>query len=150
MVVTMNFYNKFFEFAGDNSIDLDNDTFKIALMTTDFSYTASHTAWSDVSANEIADGNGYSQATGGSGKNLANVTWTSTDGMQIFDADDVTWTAAGGNIGPAGHAIIFDDTSTTPTNDLLCINVNFGGDFTANDTTEFKITWQSTGIFHVS
>jgi len=71
-------------------INLYSDTIKLALVTS--SYTPdldNDTVWADVSANEVANGDGY--ATGGAtlaNKTLARSTWKTT-----FDADDVVWSA---------------------------------------------------------
>jgi len=48
----------------NKEIDMNSDSFKIALMNTSFAFNpATHANWADVSANEIASGNGYT--TGG-------------------------------------------------------------------------------------
>ncbi|MFP1634077.1 hypothetical protein ACLB6G_20295 [Zhengella sp. ZM62] len=108
---TFTLYDHVAEIIGDGSIDLDNDTFKIALVTSSYTPSAAHTTWSQVSSNEVADGNGYT--TGGA--SLASVTWAQTSGAAKFDSNDQVWTASGGSIA-ARYAVIYDDTSAT---DLL-------------------------------
>lgn len=143
MAVTINFYNKFIEYLGDNSIDADGDTFDIILLNATHTFTATHTQLTDVSANELSTGNGYTAG----GTALTSVTWTESAGTVTFDAADVTWTASGGDIGPATDAVIFSDTST---GDLLMCSVDFDGAQTAGDGTDFQITWNASGIFTIS
>ena len=121
MVVTINFYDKFAEFMGDSLIDMDADRFFIALMTSSHTYTSTHTVLADVTANEIAAGNGYSVATGGFvGEELGSETWVESSGTITFDAIDPQWTASGGDIGPAADGVIFDDTTTGTIDALVC------------------------------
>lgn len=141
-MATISIYNKFKEYIADGSIDLDTDTFKIILLDSSHTFTATNTQLTDVSANEIANGNGYT--TGGA--TLSSVTWTESSGTVTFDAADVTWTASGGSI-TATDAVIYDDTST---GDLLVASIDFGGSQTAGDGTDFKITWNASGIFTLS
>lgn len=68
----------------DGTLDWDTDTFKLALVTDAYTFSAAHTVWADASAAEVASGNGYT--TGG-----ATLT-TSLDNTKL-DANDVTFTA---------------------------------------------------------
>ena len=150
MVVSINRYNKWVEYFGDNSVDLDADQFFHMLMNSTHVFTAAHTIRTDVSANQIATGFGYTQATGGlTGKELGTPTWVESSGTVTFDAVDTTWTASGGDIGPADDCVLFDDTSSAPV-DALAYSIDFGASETAGDGTDFKITWAGAGIFTVS
>lgn len=146
MVVTINRYNQFPEYFGDNGIDLDGDTFKIELYNSTHAFNATHDRRADVSANALATGNGYTNP----GQDLTSVTWVNSSGTITFDAADNTWTASGGSIGPADDAVIYSDTSTVPAADLLAYSIDFGGSETAGDGTDFKITFNASGIFTVS
>ena len=150
MAVTMNRYNKWPEYFGDNTADLDADAFHLMLMNSSHVFTATNTIRTDVSANQLATANGYTQATGGlTGKAIASVTWVESGGTVTFDGGDITWTASGGSIGPATDCVIFDDT-TTAVVDALAYSIDFGAAETAGDGTDFKITWNASGIFTVA
>ncbi len=150
MVVTINRYNKWPEYFGDNTADLDADQLFQMLMNSSHVFTATNTIRTNVSANQIATANGYTQATGGlTGKELASITWVESSGTVTFDAADTTWTASGGSIGPADDLVLFDDT-TTAVVDALAYSIDFGGSETAGDGTNFVITWNGSGIFTVS
>jgi hypothetical protein len=116
-------------------IDFDVDTFKIILMNTTFAFDKdAHATLSDVTADQLATGNGYTQDD----KTLANVAVTEDDvndkGKVTFD--DVTWTASGGDIGPTGAAIIYDDTAA---DDTVVGCIDFGTDYTIPNGSSFQL-----------
>ncbi|KKL07000.1 hypothetical protein LCGC14_2590400 [marine sediment metagenome] len=145
MAVTIFAYDQFAEFFGDNGIDLDGDTFKIELYNSTHTFTATNTNRAQISANALATNFGYTNP----GQDLASRTWGTTAGDQTFDGADTVWSASGGSIGPARYAVKYSDTSTVPAADLLGLDVNFGQDETAGDGTDFKITWNASGLFQV-
>lgn len=148
-VVSINFYNKFVEYVGDGGMDLDNDVFDIILMNSTHAFTATHDRKTDISANEIPTGNGYTQGA----EVLASVTWVESAGVLTFDAADSVWSASGGPIPTSGDctdAVIYDETSTVPAADLLMCSIDFGQAESAGDGTDFKITYNASGIFTIS
>lgn len=146
MAVTFNRYNKFIEYFGDGTIDLDTDSFAGMLMNSSHVFTATHTQRTDVSANQISTANGYTQATGGgTGKLLTSVTWVESSGTLTFDSADVSWSASGGSIA-ADDFVVFDDTAAL---DELCWSIDFDGTQTAGDGTTFLITVHNSGWFTV-
>jgi hypothetical protein len=120
---------------GVGSIDFDNDSFKIILMATGFTFDEdAHEGYADISASELTEANGYLRNT----KTLSGVTLTvntTTDRLEV-ECADVTWTASGGSIGPTPGAIIFDDTVTAALGhadvvaDTIVGYIDFGGDIT--------------------
>lgn len=111
------------------AIDFANDSFKIILMQTGFTFDKdAHEEYADVSASELSTGNGYTA----NNKTLAGVAVTEddTDDRTEVTWSNVTWTASGGAIGPSPGAIIFDDTVA---NDPIVGYLDFGGDQTQAD-----------------
>ena len=112
-------------------IDFSSDTFNVALMADGFIYDKdTHEVYGDVSASELANGNGYT--TGGNV--LAGVAVTEDD---VDDRTEVTWnnsawTANGGSIGPSPGAIIYDDTVAVPLKPIVGY-IDFGGNQTQAD-----------------
>ncbi len=150
MAVSINRYNKWPEYFGDNTVDLDADQLFHMLMNSSHVFTATQTIRTDVSTNQIATQFGYTQATGGlTGEELASITWVESGGTVTFDAADTTWTASGGSIGPADDCVLFDDTATAAV-DALAYSIEFDAPETAGDGTNFVITWNGSGIFTVS
>jgi len=143
MAITINNYNQFLEQLGDGTLDMDTHTFKAALMTSGFVFTAANTVWADVSANELANGFGYT--TGGLA--LTNVTWSQTAGKVTFDFDDPTWTATGGSLTAVTDLVIYDDTAT---GDPLMFACDLGGSFTAVDGARLVLQLPATGFFTIN
>ena len=144
MVVSINFYNQFELNVHQGDIDCDGDTFDIILMSSSHTFTATHTQKSDVSTNEIAQANGYLQGA----ETLASVTLQESSGTLTFDAADSVWTASGGSIA-ADDGVIYSETAINPTDPLMC-SIDFDGTQTAVDGTDFRITYNASGIFTVA
>lgn len=123
-----------YQLASGN-IDFDSDTFLIILMNTSFAFDKdAHATLSDVTASQLATGNGYTQDS----KTLAGVAVSEddTNDKAAITWNDVTWTASGGAIGPSGAACVIDDTTT---DDTVVMCIDFGTDITAADGTNFTI-----------
>ena len=117
------------------ALNLDTDTINCALMASGYVFDKdNHATWSDVSANELTAGNGYTAG----GQTLTVSSYTEDDANDRFEIiyNDVTWTASGGNIGPTPGAIIYDDTSADKT---IVGYLDFGSDQTASDGVNFVI-----------
>lgn len=144
MAVTINAYDQVILLGLQKNADFDADTFKCELHNT-LAFNQAHDERADVSASALATGNGYTNP----GQNLASVTCTQSGGVTTWDAADMTWTASGGSIGPATDAVIYDDTLASPA-DALLFDIDFGASETAGNGTDFKITFNASGIFTVS
>lgn len=110
--------------------DLTGATVKVALVSSAYTVddaNTGHDEWADVSANEIANGNGYT--TGGA--TLANdAVSTITNGWK-YDSDDPAWTASGGSIPAWRRAVMYvSGTLWGKTNPLIG---HFLGDTTPAD-----------------
>ena len=126
-------YNRFKANLMNKEVDLEADVIKVALFNNSHTFTATNTDYSDVSANELASGNGYT--TGGetlAGKAVTEAATTK------WDATDEAWTTA---TFTAYHAVIYD---TSVTNDLIA-SIDFGGAKAVSSGT-FTIQWSASGI----
>jgi len=139
-------YNAFKENLLKKVFDFANDTFKITLHTGYTPNIDTHDAWADVSATEYTTANGYTAG----GKTLASlaVTLDTSNDRAEFDAADVTWTALG-PLSPAtpGHAILWDDTPSSPADPLvgywaLGTTATNGGDYT--------LQFGADGLLHIT
>lgn len=88
-----------------------------------------------TSDDELTTGYGYTQDA----KTLANTTVTEDDANDRAEmsADDVSWTASGGTIGPTPGALLYDDTSL---DDTIIGYLDFGGNQSAASGANFTIT----------
>ena len=151
MAVVVSTYNHAFDLIGAGTVK-EADTFKAALMTSSHTFTATHTAWTQVSANEISAGNGYT-AGGVALTSLVLLDGAPGSPWKIDWADlNPGWTASGGSIGPYRFVVIYDDTTTSPADALLwSIDLdNTPNTFTANDGAQIKITLNASGFATVT
>lgn len=127
----------------NGNVDFDNDTFKIALMSSAFVPNIdTQLNWSDVSSNEIT-GTGYTAG----GETLQNVTLTknlATD-RTVLDADDVS--IAGSTI-TARYWVIYKDTGTPSTSTLVGYQ-DFGAD-ESTDNSAFNIRFNENGVLNLA
>lgn len=136
------FYNDFKEQLGKKVHALTADTLKVTLHTGYTPNIDSHQVWADVSATEYSTASGYTAG----GKTLASVTVTQddTNNRMVLDAADVTWTSLGA-LSPAtpSHAIIWNDTPTSPADPLIAY-IEIGT--TATNGGDWALTFHATGI----
>ena len=130
-------YNAWREQLMKKTVDMVNDTVKVALYNNSFSFDTTLAAYSTT--NELATEGGYTQG----GVALANKAVSTASNKGTFDADDVNWTSATFS---AYFALIYDDTTATKY-PIACID--FGGVQTVTGGT-FTIQWAATGIITIS
>jgi hypothetical protein len=142
MAFNLVLYNSFKLKGYDSStkIDLDNDTIKIALLTS--SYTPdidTHDFFDDVSANE-SSGTGYPAG----GNTLANTSWavvTASD-LAKWDADDTSWTISSSL--SARYIVLYKSTGTPGTSPLIAYG-DLGSTYSLSSGT-ISIAWNASGI----
>ena len=133
--------------------DLLTATAKMALVTSTYTPDASstgHSLWSSASANEIANGNGYT--TGGA--TLGTKAITAITNGQKFASANVAWTASGGAIPAWRYGVLYvSGTLWGMTNPLLGY---FVGDTTPADVgatadgNPLTLTCPATGWFYIT
>ena len=132
-------YNSFKEYMGDNTIDMDGDTFKIALLTSSHTPDATDSTYADVSGDEVS-GTGYT-----AGGATLTATWTRSGGTTTFDADNVTWSSS---TITAQYAVIYSDTPTSPADPLVCL-LDFSEDKSSSNG-DFTVNFNASGIISLS
>ena len=91
------------------NIDFDSDVFKMILMNTAFAFDKdSHPDYSSVSGSELSGGNGY--IVGGYTMTGVSLIEDDANDRGRVEWSNVQWDASGGNIGPSGSAVLYDDT----------------------------------------
>lgn len=133
---------------GNDAVDLDTDTIKLGMLDNTHNPStgdAGDVYWSDVSAEEVTTGTGYS--TGG--PTLGSKTITLSSGVVTFDAADVTISQdVGTGFTDGRYFVIYKDTGTPTTSPLVAIG-DFGVDKN-NQTGIVEINWNASGILTVS
>jgi len=137
-------YDSFPEFMGDGTIDMDNDTFKMALFTSssNAATVTTNTLYSDLT-NEVANANGYTTA----GVTLTGVTWAHSGGTTTFDTGDAAWTASGGSI-VARFAVIYSSTG----GELICYCIldSTPADVTVTAGNTLTVAINASGVFTIT
>lgn len=131
-------YQRFKAHIMKKLMDLVNDTVKVALYGSSFSFIDTQTVYSQ--SMELLGVGGYTQG----GATLANkaVTEGGTGGAAMFDADDASWSSATFS---TYFAVIYDQS---PCNTLICA-IDFGGVQTVTSGT-FTIVYASSGIVRLA
>ena len=130
---TLSNHYKFQVLNGD--IDFYADTFKMALMNISFDFEKdTHAKYTDVSSSELGAGNGYDVG----GKTIEGVSLTEDDNNDRGRVtwSNVQWSATGGQIGPTGAAVLYDDTDSDKTV-IGCID--FDTDYTISDGSSLQL-----------
>lgn len=139
-------FNKFNAFAAampNGGVNLSSDTVKI--MLTNSLPVATNTQYSDISATEVASGNGYT--TGGATVTLTSSTQSSGTYKYIASAASPTWTATGA-MGSFRYAVIYD---TTPTTKSLIGWWDYGSTLSLTSTQTFTVALDGTnGVFQLA
>ena len=134
-------YTHFKKHALDGTIDLDTDTFKIALLTSSYTPATSHEVFATVSSYETV-GTGYTAG----GQILTGVSWTITGSSSIWAATSPSW--ASSTI-TARYAVIYKSgTANSLTNPLVCC-LDFGSDKTTSNGT-FAVNFNASGILSLT
>lgn len=126
-------YQTFVEDLLEGMHDFDGHVFKIMLSNAPPN-VASHALRGDAA--EIGAGFGY--AAGGT---ATAITTSRTGGTAKVTATDVTFTAAGGAIGPFRYAILYNDT---PPGDPLIAYWDYGASLTLTDGNQFTVDFDAT------
>lgn len=145
MAASITLYESFREYVADGTIDLDTHTFKVMLVASGYTPSASsHSVKADIT-NELATANGYTAG----GATLASVTWTRSGGTVTWDAADTAWTASGGSI-TARYAVIYDDTAASDELVAYVLMDATPADVTATDGNTLTLQWHASGLLALS
>jgi hypothetical protein len=145
MAVTSKFFGLFWKSLANKEIDMDSDTFKLALFTSTLSINQDTNQYFDAApftSNQVANGNGYT--TGGATVSPLTVTYTSGTNTLSFDASDASWTAS---TFTARYAVLYD--STPASNKPVVLYLDFGTDQSPSNGT-LSVTWDASGIGYVT
>ncbi len=145
MASTVYIYDSFRQYVADGTIDLTAATVTLALVTSSYTYSAAHTVWADASANEVANGAGYTT----NGAALGSPTVTYSGSTATFDASDVTWSSLTKTF--RGGVLYLNDTVNAIVKPVI-LYILF--DSTPADITisgaDFTVAWNASGILTFS
>lgn len=130
-------YTKFNAFVADvcNKVhNLASDSCKI--MLTNSAPAATNSVKTDIT--DISAGNGY--VAGGTAAGSPSSTQTS--GTETFSANNVTFTASGGTIGPFRYPVLYNDTAASK---QLIAFWDYGSNLTLNSGDSFTVQFNGGG-----
>lgn len=141
MAASISLYGSFPGDLARGNVDWENDTIKVALLTSSYAPDQdTDSEFSDASGNE-ASGTGYT--AGGATLSSKTMVYDASTNTRTFDAADVEWDNSSLT---ARYAVIYDDSAT---NKPLIAYVDFGAERTSSEGL-FRIAWHADGIFEVT
>lgn len=123
----------------DNLLSADTDTAKIYLAS-DAPSASGDSVKTDLA--EITNENGYAAPV-----DVVNLFSVVTGQIRIAGTD-VVITASGGTVGPFQHAVLYNDTPSSPLDPLICYWTRAAGAITLQDGESFTVDFGAT-IFTV-
>ena len=139
MAVTHKLYGPAMKNILDGTVDLDGHTFKVALMSSGFSFNQDDANWDNT--HEIGSTGDYT--AGGITLSIASTDMTYSNRVTTVVCSSETVFASTGTIS-AHHAVVYGSTS-----DKLLSAVDFNGEEASVDG-EYKITWTDSKLFTVT
>ena len=109
-----NKFNSFVAAVANKTHNLGADVLKVMLTNTAPNGTT-NTKYADISATELANGNGYT--TGGATATLTSS--TQTGGTYKLILADITFTSVTGSMGPFRYAVLYNNTDATTPKGLI-------------------------------
>jgi len=140
MAVTASLYDHTVRLFADTGGGLDLTDLYVELLDPGAPFAASETSMDNVDDTGTQEVYGNQWDTGGMLLTACGVSIVTTNDAKL-DAADITVTATGGAIGPADAAVIYAKTLNKP-----LVYIDFGEVKTADAGTDFKITWNASGI----
>lgn len=136
-------HDRFKEYQGDNTIDMDNDAFVLRLYSSASNVNTSSIGDATTATNELSTANGYTNG----GLSLTT-SWVRSGATTTFDFTDAVWTASGGSITARFAAIV--DTTTTPDEVVASTLLdNTPADVTATDGNTFTVSTPANGVYQL-
>ncbi|MBN2503153.1 MAG: hypothetical protein JXB38_20415 [Anaerolineales bacterium] len=134
-------YNKGKMALLDGSVDLDDDTIKVALVTASYTPDKADDEFFEDVTNEVS-GTGYAAG----GKPLANMQLIQDDAYNrvIVDADDTTWPLAAFT---TRAVVVYKDTGEASSSPLIAY-LDFENDRVASGE-DFTLEWGVNGVFYL-
>jgi len=134
----------------DGTIDLDSDTFQMALYTSASNASLSATSVSCVGSitNEVLEANGYMS----SGKTIAGVTWgQGASASEVrFDSTITVWTAGPGDIQNVKYAVVWKTAASAGGRKVLMYTQLSISPFNVTAGNTLTITPSANGYFELN
>lgn len=128
---------------GVHNFKSGGQTFNVMLTNT--APVVTNHLYGDISANEVANGGGYT--TGGAASAMSD---SSTSGVEKVLATNVTFTGSGSGMGPFRYVPVYNTTPTSPLKPLFNW-YDYGSSISLNAGDTFTVSFDATnGFFTVT
>lgn len=130
--------------AGSPQISIAAQPLTVALLTSTYTFAATHNIFSDLT-NELTTTGGYTAG----GLALSTLALTQSTTVSNLTAANAVWTASGGGIAAFRYAAVYiNATVNSIVKPLLFVLDNNGSDVAATTAPNtLTIAWNATGIF---
>lgn len=131
-------HDRFKEYKGDNTIDMDGDTWECRLYTSASNIATTSVGDATSATNEVS-GNGYAA-------DVVVGTWVRSTSTVTFDSANAVFVASGGSIVARFAAIV--DTTVTP-DEVVCHTLldTTPADVTVTDGNTLTVAMNASGVF---
>lgn len=139
-------YNELKRFIADGTIDLDTDVFKVALLSSSYTPNATaHNKFADVSASEVANGNGYASG----GVSVANLGLVMTGATLKWNLASPLWANLTKSF---RYAVVYKvGTANSIVNPLVCyILLDDTPADIAVAAMDYSFVWGSGGVIAIT
>jgi hypothetical protein len=133
--------------AGSPQISIAAQPITVALLTSTYTFSASHNVYGDLT-NELTTTGGYTAG----GQAVAGASYVQAATVSNLDGNDVTWTASGGGIAAFRYAAIYINATVNGIiKPLIAVIDNNGVDVPATTAPNtLSVVWNATGIFQTT
>jgi hypothetical protein len=129
--------------AGSPQISLAAQPITVALLTSTYTFAATHNVYGDLT-NELTTTGGYTAG----GAAVGGLAYTQSSTVSNLTGNSVVWTASGGGIAAFRYAAIYiNATLNGVTKPLIALIDNNGADVPATTAPNtLSVVWNATGI----
>ncbi len=133
--------------AGSPQISIAAQPITVALLTSTYTFSASHNIYSDLT-NELTTTGGYTAG----GQAVSGLSFTQASTVSNLTGSNVVWTASGGGIAAFRYAVIYiNATVNSVVKPLIAAIDNNGADVPATTAPNtLTVVWNGTGIWQVT
>lgn len=133
--------------AGSPQVSIASQPITIALLTSAYTFSASHNVYADLT-NELTTSGGYTAG----GQAVSSLTLAQAATVTNLDGADVQWTASGGGIPAFRYAVGYiNATVNSIVKPLIFCLDNNGADVPATTAPNtLTVVWNGTGLLQVA
>ena len=133
--------------AGSPQISIAAQPIQVVLLTSTYTFSASHNVYGDLT-NELSTTGGYTSG----GAAIGSMSYTQSSTVSNLTGNNVVWTASGGGIAAFRYAVGYINATVNSIVKPLCFCIdNNGSDVPATTAPNtLSVVWNGTGIWQMA